>query len=157
MRRSKQKYFFCFSSFSLIYFVFFDRLTMADQTPLFDLDAKSCFLDFIEGAETRLVELLGEADSNLLGEYLRDSLEDGRINCGRPLDSSSPLLVILKLLQKTTTICGLFSSASLLLCVSSPLPLFSSASLLTLRLCLPLVMSSFEKPLDFSSTTCVSC
>ena len=61
---------------------------MADQTPIFDHVAKSCFLDFIEGAETRLVELLGVAkelsDSNLLGEYLRDSLEDGRINCGRP-------------------------------------------------------------------------
>ena len=90
MRRSKQKYFFCFSSFSLIYFVFFDRLTMADQTPLFDLDAKSCFLDFIEGAETRLVELLRVpkdlSDNNILGDYLRDSFEDGRIHCGRPLD-----------------------------------------------------------------------
>ena len=83
---------------------------MADQRPLFDLDAKSCFLDFIEGAETRLVELLRVAkdlsDNNMLGDYLRDSFEDGRIHCGRPLDSSSPLLVILKLLQRTTTICG---------------------------------------------------
>ena len=109
MRRSKQKYFFCFSSFSLIYFVFFDRLIMADQIPIFEHDAKSCFLDFIEGAERRLVELLGVAkdlsDRNILGGYLRDSFEDGRINCGRPLDSSSPLLVILKLLQRTTTIC----------------------------------------------------
>ena len=82
---------------------------MADQTPLFDLDAKSCFSDFIEGAETRLVELLRVAkelsDNNMLGDYLRDSFEDGRIHCSRPLDSSSPLLVILKLLQRTTTIC----------------------------------------------------
>jgi hypothetical protein len=82
---------------------------MADQRPIFDQGAKSCFLDFIEGTEMRLVELFGKAkdlsDNNVLGDYLFESLKDGSINCGRPLESASPLLVILKLLHGTRQIC----------------------------------------------------
>ena len=130
---------------------------------MFDQGAKSCFLDFIEGAETRLVELLGEAkelsDSNLLGEYLRDSLEDGRINCGRPAsaclygcgggikqqthevgEKSSIQNLLTSLLPHA------FAARCSLLCFSSPLPLFFSASLLSLCLFILSLLPSHQGP-----------